>query len=245
MTDINSKKIREYALKSRGKIIIKPFYNSTYDQICFCGLSFKMLERLIQTQALTDYYRYIKCDDLIDQTNNLTFFPKSNSDDDILELFENVDLSNKMYDALVEYSEASAYDKILLEKSLDSDDMDRLKKLNPFFEEEHNKYNVEVDLDLIKRQLSKWQNCFKDDPDESYEVTSTFLISLYKINKIECLKVVEELLNSLDKNIYIHNNHAQDNSIILKGMIIDKDILTQILKDFDEKSKAKKYTYDN
>lgn len=245
MTDINSKKIREYALKSRGKYIIKPFYNLPYEQIYFYGLSFHMLERLIQVQALTDYYRYIKCDDLIDGTNNLEFFPKSNSDDDILNLFENVDLSNKMYDALVEYSEASAYDKILLEKSLDSQDIGRLKKLNPFFEDEHNKYNVEINLDLIKRQLGKWQNCFKDDPDESYDVTSTFLIALYKINKVECLKVLEELLNSLNKNISIHNCYPQKDAITFNGMIIDKDILVQILKDFDTQTKEKTYTYDN
>ena len=78
--------------------------------------------------------------------------------------------------------------------------------------------------------------------NESYEVTSSFLMALYKINKDECLKILNEILNSLNKNVYVHNSYPQDNTIMLNGMIIDKDILTQMLKDFDEQSKAKKYT---
>lgn len=243
MTDINSKKLREYAIKSRNKYILSPIINPTYDEISFYTLGFQVLERLIQMQEITDYYRYTKCNDLIDGTNNIDFFPKTNNDDDILKLFQNNDLFNAMYDALIQYNDSPAYDKILLEKSLDSQDIEILKKLNPLFEDEHNKYNINVDLDFVTKQIRKWQNAFPDNLNESYEVTSSFLMALYKINKDECLKILNEILNSLNKNVYVHNSYPQDNTIMLNGMIIDKDILTQMLKDFDEQSKAKKYTY--
>lgn len=84
-------------------------------------------------------------------------------------------------EASVEFSEASAIDKIELYKSLDEKDLQLLSSFNPCILDEYKIYNVEITEELLFRHIRKLYNHFNDQ-DQAIMAVSQFIINLFKEN---------------------------------------------------------------
>ena len=240
---INSKNIRELAIKSKNSLLIKPIFSESLEEVTRVSKTIEVMETITEVQALTDYYRYIKYQDTLEGTDDIEFYPIIEETGNILNVFYLDNLADEIYDSLGDYDDASAYDKVLLEKCLDEKDVERLEKLNPFYKEEREKYNIDIDLNFITRQIDKWQKAFAKNPHLSYEQSTDFLINLSKIDQKLSLKLINEMLDELNSNIFIRNTVPSEECINVNGMMIDEEVLSEIIKDYYNQEKSKKYVY--
>ena len=93
-----------------------------------------------------------------------------------------------------DFDNMSAYDKVLMIKSLEEENRELLNKLNPFFIEEYNKLNVNVDRIFIMRQIVKWING-TGDAVHAIEETAIFLSKLFNISD-DNIEVVTDIMNA-------------------------------------------------
>ncbi len=242
--DVDSNKIRKYGISHMNKVALSPIIREDFSQILLLKKQFEVLERLFNFQLFTDYYRYVKYQDIIYDKDDIKNLEVINEYSEYEKLFQNRNLYLEMFDSLLEYYNASAYDKILLSKCLSDFDINKLTKINPFFYNENKKYDVDISLDLINRQIQKWQKSFPKDIQKSYYETSDFLINLYKINSNISKKIIQEIIENLNKNIFIQNTYTDNESINVNGMIIDEMLLSKIIKDYYENTKDKKLIYE-
>ena len=265
MDNINySKKIRKYIIECYA--LLGAYLGTTDDEIIIDGLkdsfsvNFKELaiynvicaNRIISKediyklkplaafsimQMYTDYYRYLKYQDVMNNEYTINFL-NFDSMDQILWLYNQENISRDFYDATFEYYNSSAYDKILLEKCLDDKDRIKILKINPFYEYEMKKNNVSVDLDLIEKQIEKWQKSFPNNIELSYRNTALFLLDLYRVNKDEVINILAKVMENL-KNVCIVNYSPDSNNYInYNGNIIDDLLLESMLEDYYDQKKS-------
>ncbi|MCH5166664.1 MAG: hypothetical protein J1F35_02105 [Erysipelotrichales bacterium] len=103
---------------------------------------------------------------------------------------------NKFLDATFEFMDASAFLKVEMFKCLDEDDLELLSSFNPFFMDEYNTYNVEINQHFMIRQITKWINRFKDE-ERAINEAAKFLINAFKMF-IDINGVYLDILNSND-----------------------------------------------
>ncbi|MBO5182872.1 MAG: hypothetical protein J6B64_00505 [Bacilli bacterium] len=148
---------------------------------------FKYVTTLIKMQAYTDYCRYQKY-----------IFVLTNKEVNILpyECFEeNIQdgyIEDSMLGSLLKFNSLSGYEKILYTKSLSMNEHNYLKSLNPFYEIEKDKYDIDITLELIERHIEKWQKSF-EDKEKSYKAAANFLYNLNKINDNDARKILTEI----------------------------------------------------
>ncbi len=203
----------------------------------------RLFAKLSRIQMYTDYYRYLKFQDVLYNSNLVKNFPEINSYEDLKMIFEDQIAACEMIKACLEFSQSSGYDKVLLTKCLTFNERSHLLKINPFFEYELKKYDLKVDLNFISRHLKKWQTCFPNDKEKSYDETVKFIADLYKISNVEGSKLIIGLLNELG-NPFI-SNYASDESSKAKttNLVMDNLMLKKMIKDYDEENNhTLKYT---
>lgn len=252
----NSKKIRKYVCEQCELInlIYSPISEIEISEILFqsidnyesnqtthmligCSLphefnfnALKGTALLMRIQLYTDYYKSVKCQDKLYGTNVLMKFPKIKSYEDLQKFSKDENTQYEMLDSLKEYNESSGFDKVLFAKCLDKKDINHLKAINPFFEEEYEKCNVNVDLDFMFRHIKKWQNFFPMDVEMSYDQASRFIFDLYKLNKEEAENLLIDLFN---EDLGIFNSTGQDEEYIQMGDLrINLSNLAIMLKNY-------------
>ena len=185
---------------------------------------------LSRVQLYTDYYRSVKLQDELYGTEVLKSFPKIRSYNDLKRFFSTNINKYEMIDSLKEYNESSGFDKVLFAKCLNEKDINHLKTINPFFEEEYEKCNIDVDLDFIVKHIEKWQKQLPLDVDMSYYQASRFIFELYTLKKEEAQKV---LLDLFREDLGIISSTAQDDEYIQMGQVkINVDNLAIMFKDY-------------
>lgn len=194
---------------------------------------FAILSRI---QMYTDYYRYLKFQDINQKTNLIDNFCEVKSYKDIKNIFSDKIAAKEMIESSLEFNKSSGYDKVLFTKCLDYHDREHLLRINPFSEYELKNYDVNVDLNFIDRHLKKWQKSFPNDIDKSYDEASSFIIDLYNINKDEGLKIIGDLFDKLGKTFIENYEPDKDSSIKVNGVVLDHLLLKQILHDYDEEN---------
>lgn len=181
-------------------------------------------------QMYTDYYRSAKLQDKLYGTNVINTFPKIKSYKDIQKFSKNEYIQFEMFDSMKEYNESSGFDKVLFAKCLDEKDVKLLKSINPFFEYEYDKCNVNVDLDFMVKQMEKWQKHFPDDLDISYQRASTFIFELYQLRKEEAENLLIDLFR---EDLGIISSTSDDEEYIQMGQVkINTDNLALMFKDY-------------
>ena len=103
---------------------------------------------------------------------------------------------NAFLDATLEFMDAPAYLKVEMFKALDFEDIELIKNFNPFFSEEYEKYNVDIDQRFMVRQITKWINGKKDE-ELAINEAARFLINTFKMD-IDIKDVLLDILNSND-----------------------------------------------
>ena len=198
------------------------------DHIDFRKLQF--ISKLQRIQMYTDYYRSVKMQDKMCSTHVLKNFPKIKNYGDLVRFSLDENAQYEMFQSTLEYDESSGFDKVLFAKCLDEEDVEHLKTINPFFEYEHEKCNVDVDLEFIVKHIEKWQNQFSYDPELSYDKASRFVFELHELRKEEAEKLLTELFN---ENLDIISCVDKDDEYIEMGQVkISMDNLAVMLKDY-------------
>lgn len=266
----NSKKIREYVLEQctsfdiifnkcsdeeKANILFKSINNfesnskihllegkNIPDVLDFSVLRGTAL--LSRIQMYTDYYRSAKLQDKLYETNQLNTFLKVKSYDDIKKFSNSNYVQCEMLESLKDYYESSGFDKVLYNKSLDEQDVKHLKAINPFFEYEYNKSNVNIDLNFINKHIKKWQKYCAYDLNISYDAAARFIFELYKISKQEAENLLIELFNQ-DLGI-ISSTKENDEYIEIGNVKINADNLAIMFKDnYKYQNKKLKYRKDD
>ncbi len=89
------------------------------------------------------------------------------------------------------FKDLSAFEKVLFTKALGKEDMEKLCHFNPFFLEEYQHFNVEVDERFVLRQMKEWMN-HTHHFDKTLQVTTDFLNHYSKIDEELSLKLTEK-----------------------------------------------------
>ncbi len=124
--------------------------------------------------------------------------------EDIAKILSHESVAPIMLDA-VNFSDLSIYDKVLQIKALDEEDLAFLRGIYPLFEGEYEAYNVEVDEAFMIRQMRKWKDIWKNNPEKCYDDAAKFLDQYTILN------------NSLYKSLVNKTGHATLNDT--KGML--------------------------
>lgn len=185
---------------------------------------------LSRVQLYTDYYRSVKLQDELYGTEVLKSFPKIRSYNDLKRFFSTNINKYEMLESLKEYYFSSGFDKVLFAKCLEENDVKHLKSINPFFEYEYNKCNVNVDLDFIVKHIKKWQKYFPQDINLSYIQASKFIFDLYKLRKEEAENLLIELFR---EDLGIISSTNNDEETITMGQVkINENNLAIMFKDY-------------
>lgn len=192
----------------------------------------EVLKTCIYIQSYTDFYIIGRYQNLIEENDDE--FGKIEYKI-IEEFFNNVGLYIIMLDSMREFNNMSAYKKIILMKSMNEEDNKKLKNINPFYEYEKNKYDIEINKELILSQMSKWEKSFGFD--RSLEETINFIFELNYLNPSNIIKLFSEFNIEKYKSEFIKN----EETIFFNDIYINKDILKEVLiKEYDIKKKVKK-----
>lgn len=199
---------------------------SDYDQ--------RMLEIIktsIYIQSYTDFYilgRYLNTIEKNDRN-----FSKINFEIIEKEYFNTPDIYVMMLKSMDLFENLSAYDKIISHKKLTKEENEMLKSINPIYEYEKNKYDIEITKGLITNQMNKWKKSF--DLETAQEKTIEFIFKLYSLNPNNINELFEEL------NITGEKQLIDDEAIIFNDTYVTKEILTEKLKEeINNKEKVKK-----
>ena len=190
----------------------------------------KGISVLSRIQMYTDYYKSAKLQDKLYNTSELAIFPKIKSYEDIKNFSKNDIVQYEMVESLKEYNDSTGFDKVLFAKCLDKKDIKHLKSINPFFEYEYNKSNIEVDLDFIIKHIEKWQKYYPFDTNLSYDKASAFIFDLYHIRKEEAENL---LLDLFREDLGIISSTNPDEECIKMGQInLTMPNLATMFKDY-------------
>lgn len=183
------------------------------------------LNKLMMTMGLltvyVDMYKILNLREKLDIINSL--------DASLLEKMRNAKDFSSIYAILLNpanlalvvqalnFSNLSIYDKVLQIKALDEEDLAFIEKIfEPFgisfgegtdklYQSEYEAYNVEVDEAFMIRQMKKWKDTWKNNPEKSYEDAANFLDQYTILN------------NSLYKSLVSKTGHTKLNDT--KGML--------------------------
>ena len=206
---------------------------STYDNKYLYNIpeTAKFLAITSKIQMYTDFYRFNKYSNII-YNKELKDLNDSCSYEGLNQNFNDKKLSNVMFFSLVRYAESSGYKKVLLNKCLNKNDVEKLSKVNPFFKEEYDKCNISLDLDFIKKHISKWQTSFPDDEAESYIQSADFIMKLYKINPEEARELLIDLFRQIQDLGILSYNGEDDETIKIGQVSVNNENLALMLRDF-------------
>ncbi len=109
------------------------------------------------------------------------------------QLFMDSKIQLRLVDAILNFLDSSAFEKVLSFKCLTLDDIELLSFINPLFEDDYEKYSVNIDRDFFIRQISKWING-TNDKVTAFSEASKFLIQAFKIN-INVEELVMDIIN--------------------------------------------------
>ncbi len=107
----------------------------------------------------------------------------------------NREFVKKAFQYMLEYDHLTAYDKVL-RSHLVRDKVEQIYKINPYYQSEYEKYNVEINLDFIYRQLTKYYNTY-ENLDEGLANTMSFLTELYQFEASSVVLLIDALLADL------------------------------------------------
>ncbi len=109
------------------------------------------------------------------------------------QLFIDSKIQLRLVDAILNFLDSSAFEKVLSFKCLTLDDIKLLSFINPLFKDDYEKYSVNIDRDFFIRQIGKWINGTNDKVTALNEA-SKFLIQAFKIN-INVEELVMDIIN--------------------------------------------------
>lgn len=187
-------------------------------------------KRTIYIQGYTDFYMMSRFHNKIEK-NDSSFI---NIDYEKIErFFDDSDLYTVILKSMEEFTDLSAYNKIILFKSLTKEENEMLKTINPFFEFEKNKYDIEITKELIIKQMDKWNKSF--GLENAVKQTSKFIFDLYNINSSNINNLFEQI------NIQGKKNPIEEDVIKYNDTYITEDILIEKLNEmYSQKQKIKK-----
>lgn len=128
---------------------------------------------------------------------------KAMEKNDVTMLLSDIKNIKAFVDASINFSEASAYEKIALLGALDEEDIKALSKFNPFFKEEFDHYNIALDEEFFIRQITKWKNG-KKDLNVALEKTAEFIIDMSYANPDKIDNIFKSLLNYTDEETLVN-----------------------------------------
>lgn len=188
------------------------------------------IKKTIYIQSYTDFYLMNRFHNKIEK-NDSSFI--NINYENVEKFFDDSDIYIVMLKSMEEFNTLSAYDKILLLKSLTQEENEMLKSINPFFEYEKNKYDVEITKELIIKQMNKWVNSF--GLEKAINETSKFIFKLYDINVLN----VNSLFLELD--IIGEKDQISDEVINYNNLYVTKNNLNSKLREeYNNKQKIKK-----
>ena len=183
---------------------------------------------MVKTQMFTDHYRMIRQKVLLDM-GGIIPLPKTTKEE-INIIYDDNQIFAYMLDSMLSTYMITPLDKVILNKCLVKDDIEYLKSINPFFEDEYNLYNRTVDLDFIIESIKNVQGEVEEDAEYTYAAENIF--KLYKINDEEVYDLMKELY-SKGASIYSSTNPYSD-GIKIRKITITKELLALTLKDYYE-----------
>lgn len=173
-----------------------------------------IIQNYIYIQSYTDFYRMCRLQNKIDIEDSI--FHKI--DFEILLLFFcDPDIYVEMIKSIEEFSNLSAYDKIIITKLLTEKEHNKLKELNPFYEYEKNMYDITVTKEFILRHIDNWNKSF--DLEKAIDATSDFILNLYQLDKVNIKTLFDELNFSIDENYQIFKDNLKK---VLKKEYVSK-----------------------
>lgn len=171
----------------------KPSWIHGYFNPFFSDKSFALVLgtiSLVRNQMYIDYYKKLNLKSKLGTINSKEeeYFNvlKNNSESSLRNnLSKDIysDLSKEMLKAIIEYKNLSVFEKILEIKALSVDDINLLNDNILFFEEDIERYNIDITLEFIKDRINKLNNgSFKDNNERTYNEVVDFIFNLYKIH---------------------------------------------------------------
>lgn len=197
---------------------------------------------ILKRQMYTDYYRILKYKDVLGGEKN-SFIIRPN-EKQINDLYENNTVLAGMIYSMNNMYLSSNIERILINKCLNEDDVNYLKRINPFFLIEYDKYNKKIDLEMLQRLMSELNDEY--NPDFKYNMSSYFIFILNDIDKEETNNLLMEFFKNY-KGIDIINPPYNPNEEHIKWGQIDLtiDSLGYMLKKHFESVKKLKYKKDD
>ena len=193
---------------------------------------------IFKMQMYTDYYRVMKYKNILNNNENLVII-KPNLKQINHMIDDNVICANMLHCMLITYM-CLNMERVLANKCLNKEDIEYLSNLNPYFKDEHERYNTNIDLEYVKNEIKKLKD--EKNPNIEYLVMSNLIFNYYKINKQETEKLLIELFNQ-DLGI-ITSDVIPDEYIKLGQVILSKENLALMLRDYykfeEKKLKLKK-----
>lgn len=191
---------------------------------------------MIQYQLYIDYYKKLNLDKKLkrnfQELSEITFekLNNSNTPKEIVGFVSLLDthIPYCMLDTMLEYDKTSVYEKILQVKALDSEQVQKLVSINPFFETEVNKYDIDISLSFIKDRINRLNTgTFSDNKDRVYNETADFIYNLSKIRKKEAACLLDEIIME-SENIKLSSN-SNDKDMKCSYGYISKNELKSLL----------------
>ena len=200
---------------------------------------------MINYQLYIDYYKKLNLDNKLkrdyQELSEITFekLNNSNTPEEITNLIALLDthIPYCMLNTMLKYDKTSVYEKILQVKALDSEQVKKLVSINPFFETEVDKYDIDISLAFIKDRINRLNaGTFSDNKDRVYNETVDFIYNLSKIRKNEAASLLDEIIiesediklssNSNGKNMKCSYGYISKSKLksLLIGMTKEEDI---------------------
>lgn len=166
-------------------------YEYVHEYSFFCDQDINQFVKCIMS---TDYFVILNYDakrneafsnDVSTELSNFKLFLKNHNFDILL---SDKEVAINVYDAIKAIKNASFYKRIAILKSLTDEDIKFILSINPFFDEELKKYDIETDADFFYSEIDKQEST--NIPNlEVYNELASLLIDLYMID--------EDLVNSI------------------------------------------------
>lgn len=104
-----------------------------------------------------------------------------------------------MTDATKEIKNASFYKKIVIFNSLDETDIEFLRSINPFFEEEYKLYGMNITPEFIVDEINQ-QNDTNLPNEAIYQELARLLADLYRVDEDLINDVISDIIETLNMN---------------------------------------------
>ena len=141
-----------------------------------------------------------------------------------------------MFDTMLEYDKTSVFEKILLIKALDYEDISKISSISPFFEVEMTKYNIDINLDFIKDRINRLNtNVFSNNTERTYTEVVDFIGNLMKINPVETKELLDEVVIESDDATYPQESKSATDMKCSYGYV-SKNKLKEMLKDMTKEN---------